>query len=171
MSKAKIRSMQRGAQKRSSKPPIKMQDIYKKHPPQLSSIDKPHLDFQKYGSLKDVARIKMIVEAARKNEIDTSSEISTLLNKLMIKTAIGEKWTPRLAWFVKRAVNSHGKALHPTKSHVNQSRSDREFHDLVRRVVKSRLEEIKSEFEASKPTLGDASPELARLKEQLESRS
>ncbi|MFZ1725471.1 MAG: hypothetical protein WAU13_02295, partial [Albidovulum sp.] len=103
MSKAKVRSMQRGAQKRSSEPVVRMQDIYKKSPPIIASEDRPHLDFLKYGKLEQVTKIKTVVEAAKKNEIGTASEICKILNKLSIKTAIGGKWTPRLVWFAAEA--------------------------------------------------------------------
>lgn len=166
--------MQRGAQKRSSEPSIRMQDIYKKHPPKIASADKPHLDFLRFGKLEQVTKIQAVIEAAKKNGIGTASEISHLLNKLLIKTAIGDKWTPRLAWFAVSAIRSHGQD--PDRRKIgqeigNQQRSDAKFRDLVNRVVKSRLAEIKDEFEASKPTLGEASPELAELKRRLEGKT
>lgn len=171
MSKAKVRSMQRGAQKRSSEPPIQMQDIYKKHPPKIASADKPHLDFLKYGKPEQVLQIRTVIEAAKKNGIGTASEISRLLNKLLIKTAIGEKWTPRLVWFAAAAVRAHSSENRARSSGGGvgeRSRAETKFHDMVNRVVKSRLEEIRTEFEESKPKLGDASPELMELKRRLE---
>lgn len=169
--KAKVRSMQRGAQYRSSEAPIRMQDIYKEHPPRIASVDKPHLDFLKYGKPEQVVRIRTVIEAAKKNGIGTASEISHLLNKLLIKTAIGEKWTPRLAWFAAAAIKAENQAqkVRTTGGDIEgSSKSDTKFRDIVNRVVKSRLDEIRAEFEASKPTLGEASPELAALRKRLE---
>ena len=171
MHKATVRSMQRGAQYRSSETPIRMRDIYKEHPPRIASTDKPHLDFLKYGKPEQVVRIRMVIEAAKKNGIGTASEVSHLLNKLLIKTAIGEKWTPRLAWFAAaeiKAENQAHKARTTGGDIRGTSKSDTKFRDMVNRVVKSRLDEIRAEFEASKPTLGEASPELAALKKRLE---
>lgn len=171
MSKAKIRSMQRGAQKRSSAPPIKMGDIYKKHPPRISNQDKPHLDFLKFGKPEQVAQIKTVVEAARKNGIGTASEISKLLNKLLIKTAIGENWTPRLAWFASSAIrkdDSNSRRHAKPQTTRSSGNGDANFRTKVDRMIRSRLEEIHEEFNASTPTLGDSLPELAALKKQLE---
>jgi hypothetical protein len=168
MSKSKIRSMQRGAQKRDRDPPMDMHAFYQKHPPQLSSLDKPHLDFIRFGRLDQVLRIKTVVQAAQKNGIGTASEICKLLNKLMIRTAIGEKWTPRLVWFATSAIRMES---HKTGNQQHKSISDSQevkFQDLVKRVIKSRLEEIRNEFDASKPTLGDVSPALQALKDHLE---
>ncbi len=163
--------MQRGAQKRSSEPPVSMQEIYKKHPPKIASLDKPHLDFQKYGKPEQLTRIRTVIEAAKKNGIGTASEISRLLNKLTIKTAIGEQWTPRLAWFAARAVfdeTSREADTKPYQKFEHQSRETTKFQDRVNRLVKSRLDAIRSDFEDSKPTLGDVSAELAALKKTLE---
>lgn len=171
MRKAKVRSMQRGAQKRSGKSPIRMQDIYKKHPPKIASADKPHLDFLKYGKPEQIVLIRAVIEAAKKNGIGTASEISRILNKMLIKTAIGEKWTPRLAWFAAAAVKAHNlphEVRAPGRSIEKQSRTETKFRDMVNRVVKSRFKEISSEIEASTPTLGEALPELAALKRRLE---
>jgi hypothetical protein len=148
-----------------------MQDIYKDHPPTIASADRPHLDFLKFGRLAQVSKIKMVINAAKKNGIGKASEISRLLNKLLIKTAIGDKWTPRLVWFAVKAMTS--KAEDPgerkaTRASRTQAYEDAKFRDMVKRVVKSRLDEISDEFEASKPTLGEASAELADLKMRLE---
>lgn len=145
-----------------------MQDIYKNHPPRIASLDKPHLDFRKYGKPEQVAEIKLVIEAAKKNGIGTASEISRLLNKLLIKTAIGEKWTPRLAWFAAAAVTDH---LRQTRSTNSNAPGASQFRDKVNRLVKSRLDEIRAEFEASNPTLGETSPQLAALKKRLESKN
>ncbi|GAA6159187.1 hypothetical protein NBRC116589_13610 [Ruegeria sp. HU-ET01832] len=169
MSKAKVRSMQRGAQKRSSSPKISMHDIYKKHPPRIATADKPHLDFLKYGKIDQAKQIKTVIEAARKNGIGSAAEISRLLNKLLITTAIGEKWTPRLAWFAASAVRSNtpqSKNL-SVGTDYKRSQNDTKFRNIVNRVVKSRLEEIESEFAASRPTLSEAAPELLELKKRL----
>ena len=171
MSKAKVKSMQRGAHKRSSEPPVSMQDIYSKHPPKIANSDKPHLDFLKYGKPEQVTQIVAVIEAAKKNGIGTASEISRLLNKLLITTAIGEKWTPRLAWFASSALAAH--RARPEKQGLHRklqgkSKDGLRFREKVNRVVKSRLDEIRDEFEASRPTLGEASPELMELKRRLE---
>lgn len=163
--------MQRGAQKRSSEPPVKMQDIYKKHPPKIASVDKPHLDFLKYGKPEQVVRIKTVIEAAKKNGIGTASEISRLLNKLLIKTAIGEKWTPRLVWFAVAAIKAQRSESRPKlagEGGAGHRLTETKFRDLVNRVVMSRLEEIQTEFENSKPKLGDTSPKLMELKRRLD---
>lgn len=165
MSKAKIRSMQRGAQKRSTAPPIKMSDIYKKHPPKISSQDKPHLDFLKFGKPEQVAQLKTVIEAAQKNGIGTASEISKLLNKILIKTAIGENWTPRLAWFAVSAMRSTDQTK-PQAARISNN-ADANFRTKVDRLIRSRLEAIHEEFDASRPTLGDSLPELAALKKQF----
>lgn len=171
LSKAKVRSMQRGAQKRPSASALRMRDIYDKHPPQMASADKPHLDFLKYGRLERINQITTVIDAAKKNGIGTAAEISHLLNKLLIKTAIGEKWTPRLAWFVAMAIKSQrdGSRVNFSSGTV-RAHSDVEtnFRDKVDVVVNSRLEEIRSEFEESRPKLGDALPELVQLKKRLE---
>ncbi|MGI9370744.1 MAG: hypothetical protein ACR2O2_18095 [Ruegeria sp.] len=169
MSKAKVRSMQRGAQKRSEEAPIRMQEIYKNHPPRLANGDKPHLDFRKFGKPEQLDKIRTVILAAQQNGIDTASEVSCLLNKLLIKTAIGDSWTPRLAWFAAKVVKSDARASQrSTTPTARSSKKDVHFRDLVNRVVKSRLEEIKDNFAASQPTLGDASPELLELKRTLE---
>ena len=163
--------MQRGAQKRSNEPPIKMQDVYKKHPPKIASADKPHLDFLKYGKPEQVVRIRTVIEAARKNDIGTAAEISRLLNKLLIKTAIGEKWTPRLVWFAATAIRTQSNENKPEatgKVGAGQRLNETKFRDLVDRVIVSRLEDIRTEFENTKPKLGDASPELMELKKRLD---
>lgn len=163
--------MQRGAQKRSSEPAIKMRDVYERHPPKIASADKPHLDFLKYGRLERVEKIRTVIDAAKKNGIGTAGEISHLLNKLQIKTAIGERWTPRLAWFASAAVKIQGNEIKTRSSSgdsFGSSRSEVKFRDLVDLVVKSRLEEIQSQFEISVPKLGDALPELAELKRRFE---
>lgn len=169
MSKSKVRSMQRGAQKRSDQPPIPMQEIYKDHPPQISNMDKPHLNFIKFSKPAHVDKIKTVIEAADKNGIGTASEISRLLNKLLLRTAIGENWTPRLAWFAAsefRKQSRNAKRVHSLKQN-----DETKFQSLVKRAVNSRLDEIRNEFEASKPTLGEVLPELAALKMRLEGKT
>lgn len=147
-----------------------MQDIYSKHPPRIASADRPHLDFLKYGKPEQVVQITVVIEAAKKNGIGTASEISRILNKLLIRTAIGEKWTPRLAWFAASALAVHrtrSEKQSPHRGTDGKSQDEAKFRDKVNRVVKSRLAEIRDEFEASKPTLGEASPELMELKRRL----
>ena len=168
MSKAKIRSMQRGAQKRDRGPPLNLHELYKKHPPRLAKADKPHLDFRRFGKLENVDRIKIVVLAAQKNGIGTASEISSLLNKLLITTAIGEKWTPRLVWFATSAIRAEHSSAAEAKRLSNRSHNDAKFCDFVNRAIGSRLDEIQNEFDRTKPNLGDAYPELANLKKKLE---
>lgn len=170
MRKAKIRSMQRGAQKRDRDLPLNLQELYKKHPPKISKADKPHLDFIRFGKIDKFERIKTVIFAAQKNRIGSASQISSLLNKLSITTAIGEKWTPRLAWFVKSAIREERSTEANPKRPTNRPHKDAKFHFQVNWASKIRLDEMRDKSKKSKLTLGDVCPELVDLKRNLENK-
>lgn len=160
--------MQRGAQKGDRDPPFNLHELYKRHPPRNSKADKPHLDFIRFGKVDNVKLIKVAILAAQKSDIGTASEISSLLNKLLITAVIGEKWTPRLVWFVTSAIRVERSTEANVKRRTNRPHKDAKFRDLVNRTIKSRLDGIRDEFDKSKLTLGDINPELAELKRKLE---
>lgn len=171
MHKARVRSMQRAAQKSRGGTPLRMADVYVDHPPQMASADKPHLDFSKFGKTEDFWKIITVIKAAHKGGIGTASEVSKLLNKLHLKTAIGETWTPRLAWFAGSAMRAQTQRSVEHSAHKpNDSKAagDPTFNDQVARIVTSRLCEIQTAYEASKATLGDVGSDLMALKHRLE---
>ncbi len=164
-SKSKIRSMQRGAAKRDRNPSPTSREIYAKHPPKISSADRPHLDFIKYGRMERVSRIVMVIDAARRNGIGNAANIAAILNKTRTYTAIGERWTPRLAWFAVSALRQTGSKEPATRFPV--ASGSVEFEKRIERAVRSRLDEIQSEFKKAKPKLGDVSLELRKLKDAM----
>lgn len=172
-SKAKIQSMQRGALHREDAELFDKNELYRKHPPQIANSDKPHLDFIRFKKTERVPRILSVIKAARANGIGTASEVSGILNKIGVLTAIDEKWSPRLVWFAASAILQNDAQVRSLK-HRNNSGSksppDRaEFERLVSRTVRSRLSDIQEGFHASRSALGDAAPELSQLLKTMQS--
>lgn len=170
MHKSTVRSMQNAARNGAAQQPIYMRDIYKDHPPQISSVDKAHLDFVKFGKSGEAAKISMVVSAAKRNGIGAAAEVSKLLNKLHLRTALGEHWTPRLAWFAAaefrnaegQSPTRNGTATKPATSEIKA------FSTTVREAIKSHLQSIREEFAATQPKLGDAHPGLSDLLKRLQ---
>lgn len=162
--------MQNAARNGAAQQPVSMRDIYKDHPPQISSIDKAHLDFVKFGKSVEAAKICMVVSAAKKNGIGAAAEVSKLLNKLNLRTALGELWTPRLAWFA--AAEFRNAASQPPTKKGNASKAaaseSTAFSTAVMAAIQSHLQSIREDFAASQPKLGDAHPGLSDLLKRMQ---
>lgn len=170
MHKSTVRSMQNAARNGAAQNPVYMRDIYKDHPPQISSADKAHLDFVKFGKSDEAEKIRMVISAAKKDGIGAAAEVSKLLNKLRLRTALGEPWTPRLAWFAaaefrNAASQSLARTANATKAAACESKA---FSTTLRAAIKSHLESIREEFSASQPKLGDAHPGLSDLLKRIQ---
>lgn len=172
-SKAKMRSMQRGAMKREREF-VKAQDIYRNHKPKRANADEPHLAFDQFSKANTeemLFRMNVVSIAASRNGIGSASEVAKLLNKLNFRTAVGAPWTPRLVWFLRQDLKERfaTKRAEVTTAQREKDPELRKFNDQVTRHVMSRLEAIRAEFEDSKPTLGDVAPGLAALAAKMES--
>lgn len=161
-SKAKVRSMQRGAATRDREY-VSARELYDQSPPKLTKPELSHFQFGDRVFDDFFESISPRLAAASASGL-TASQVSNVLNKAKIKTARGEEWTPRLAWFLMSVWRKVGKSqLKSSGKNDQQSHLDRD----VERLRVSRLkDEMRKEFHL--PTWADAFPDLLALKSRLE---
>lgn len=98
-SKAKVRSMQRGAHKREKDRRPGNQDLYEKVPPRLTDREKVHFGLGTRTVDSFITKLAPILLACHKSRMP-AARICDMLNERQIRTACGDPWTPRLAWFL-----------------------------------------------------------------------
>lgn len=106
--KSKMRSMQRGAYLRNRGRPDPTPD-YANFDPWLREGEELH--FGVAGEQRDafLRKINPIVEALEKAGFTKPAAISRELNKQKRRTFLGEFWSPRLCWFLKKELHEFRK--------------------------------------------------------------
>lgn len=121
--KSKVRSMQRGAQKRDRGTGSSEPD-YAGRPPSLRQEDRAHLGLTGEASARLVASLKEKILGYARAGFRKPSDVSRLLNKEKIRTLSGTEWNPRLVYFLlnriyggrprcPKAVPPRASAKHP----------------------------------------------------------
>lgn len=95
-SKARSRSMQRGAYKRDSKP---MGGAGRSCPPRLTDRERPHFGLGTRTTDAFFSKLTPTLLAFHRSRFP-AAKVSQLLNARQLRTACGDPWTPRLAWFL-----------------------------------------------------------------------
>ena len=106
-SKARVRSMQRGASRRDRTPRSEIPD-YENFKPQLRPEDAACLGVStgKFQIVLD--RTGERVAGYMRAGYRRPQEIAKLLNRAKIRTAQSTEWTPRLVWFLQGYLHHHG---------------------------------------------------------------
>lgn len=175
--KSKVRSMQRGAHKRGDETPVTNADLYKQSPPLLTDAELAHFRFGNRSINDFFLGLSDVLLACHKNHLP-AAEVSKLLNAKRARTACGELWTPRLAWFLMktwRTVHFQKLALEREKRQeaAKAKRSDRparpENSAIERAVQRQQADTFQKVLRTyfKNPTLGEIFPELGSLKEAL----
>lgn len=101
--KSKVRSMQRGAQKRDRGKPCSEPD-YAGRPPSIRQEDRAHLGLTSEASARLVASLKEKILGYARAGFRKPADVSRLLNKEKIRTLSGTEWNPRLVYFLLRRI-------------------------------------------------------------------
>ncbi|MCZ8133544.1 MAG: hypothetical protein O9248_00725 [Rhodobacteraceae bacterium] len=175
--KSKVRSMQRGAQKRSTEPRITNADLYRQSPPLLTDDELAHFKFGNRSINDFFLGLEDILLACHKSHL-AAAEVSKVLNKKQARTACGAQWTPRLAWFLMKT----WRTIHFQKLELEREKrkaQERQASSIeVRSVKDSPIERAVERQKADtfqkvlrsyfkNPTLGEIFPELGALKRAL----
>jgi len=118
--KSKVRSMQRGTHRRERDTPDRTPD-YENFNPIMRPEDEMCLGISN-GKLDDLLnRTADKVNGFKKAGFKKASDVSRLLNKAGVKTAMATDWSPRLVWFLMRQL--HQKKLLTPLSKPERARS------------------------------------------------
>ena len=167
--KSRVRSMQRGAQKRSTDKPVTNKELYAVSPPKLTDDEIAHFQFGARNIDDFFRALSPVLEACHKNGL-AAGGVAKILNKQQIRTACNAPWTPRLAWFLMktwRTVNLRPRqSSAATQPRPNSVKSG----SIERAVERSSKQQYRNHLKAhfKNPVIGDAFPELAELKARLE---
>ena len=102
MQKVKSASMQRGAANRDPSDRISREHYYEQTSIALSSAERAHFAFGATTMELLLERLRPRVRLMAQNRFRKPRDVSRLLNKEGLRTACGEKWTPRLVAFLLR---------------------------------------------------------------------
>ena len=115
MSKAHTRSTQRGTRKSGRTFVPNTQELYKTSPPRLARHEKANFEFGEKRQEQFVESFRNFIGVCNKNGFTKPKDISEQLNKNGFKTACGNIWTRRLAWFLLSLLRSQRPANRPKK--------------------------------------------------------
>lgn len=116
MYKGKSQSMQRGSGRRSSDPFVSSSDLYAEGAKiKFTDADRVHFAFgDKESASSWFVRIAGVAKACGRNGLGKPRDVARILNDQGLRTNIGDKWTPRLAWFLlNRIYNGSYTATKP----------------------------------------------------------
>jgi hypothetical protein len=99
MHKGKSKSMQRGAAVRD-RTSMSKEDFYSGTKIELTEAEVKHFHFGTNDVASFVGQIEPTIRHYANNGFRKPRDVSRLLNKEHKRTACGEAWTPRLAWFL-----------------------------------------------------------------------
>lgn len=100
MYKSKSKAMQRGVNKRgNSKKPGEGEE-YQKHPPIMAKSERMHFGVDSDSRKVFIERMRPKIRLLAKSGFRKPADVSKVLNKQKVYTEIGEKWSPRLVWFL-----------------------------------------------------------------------
>jgi hypothetical protein len=112
MHKGKSKSMQRGAVV-GDRTFMSKEDFYSGTKIELTEAEVKHFHFGTNDVATFVDHIEPTIRVYAKNGFRKPADVSRLLNKENKRTACGEGWTPRLAWFLlKLLFDSDAKPKH-----------------------------------------------------------
>jgi hypothetical protein len=175
--KSKVRSMQRGALHRVDETPVTNADLYRQSPPLLTDDELVHFRFGNRSINDFFEGLSDILQACHHNRL-AAGDVANVLNKKQLRTACGESWTPRLAWFLMktwRTVYFQKQALaRQRKNDPNQVENPRAVKNEKEEVV-DRAAQRQQSFSFQRilkdyfknPTFGEVFPELGALKQAL----
>ena len=149
MSKAHTRSTQRGARKSGRTFAPDTQKLYNVSPPILTHGEKANFEFGEMRQDKFVKSFREFIRTCKKNGFSKPEDISKQLNKNGYKTACGNTWTRRLAWFLlsllynKEPANRPKRTQHTANPELSQSKKDKGKIQLSDEEVKKRIEAVR----------------------------
>ncbi|MCE5972602.1 hypothetical protein LZA78_03815 [Sinirhodobacter sp. WL0062] len=175
--KSKVRSMQRGAQKRSDGAPVTNAELYGQSPPLLTDDELANFKFGNRSIDDFFLGLDDILRACHRSHL-AAGDVAKVLNKQQARTACGAPWTPRLAWFLMKT----WRTVHIQKQEV--ARQKRQASEQFKRSAKpdhaddSPIERAVAHQKTrtfqkvlrnyfKNPTLGEIFPELGALKQTL----
>jgi len=175
--KSKVRSMQRGALHRSDEPPVTNAELYRQSPPLLTDDELIHFRFGNRSINDFFESMSEILQACHHNRL-AAGDVAKVLNKKQVRTACGESWTPRLAWFLMktwRTVYFQKQALERQRKSDLKSTENSPVVRNGREEVIDRAAQRQKAFSFQRvlknyfknPTFGEVFPELGALKQAL----
>ena len=170
--------MQRGALLRSDGPQVTNADLYEQSPPLLTDDELVHFQFGNRSIDAFFLGVSDILLACHQSR-QSAGEVSRVLNKAQVRTACGEAWTPRLAWFLMktwRTVHFEKQAL--ARQRAQDSRrieptpgpervDDTPIERAARRQSAASFQRVLKTY-FKNPTLGEIFPQLGALKTALQ---
>lgn len=170
--KSKVRSMQRGALLRSDEAPVTNADLYKVSPPLLTDDEMAHFQFGNRSINDFFLGLSDILKACHHNHL-AAADVSKVLNKQNARTACGQAWTPRLAWFLMKTwrtvyFNKLELARQAKQAEEQQTRGSMAA-DIERSIARQQTHTFQKVLRNyfKNPTLGEIFPELGALKQTL----
>lgn len=170
--KSKVRSMQRGALLRSDEAPVTNADLYKVSPPLLTDKEIAHFQFGNRSINDFFLGLSDILKACHHNHL-AAADISKVLNKQNARTACGQAWTPRLAWFLMKTWRTvyfnKLEQARESKRAAERKSLDSTAADIERSVARQQAHAFQKVLRNyfKNPTLGEIFPELGALKQTL----
>ncbi len=176
--KSTVRSMQRGALMRSDEAPITNADLYKASPPLLTDDELAHFKFGNRSINDFFLGVSDVLKACHHSHL-AAAEVAKVLNKKKSRTACGETWTPRLAWFLMKTWrtvhyqkmknerqaekianrrNGRSSVALEAESGEKRHKSSPVSQDIFQKVLRNYFKN---------PTLGEMFPELGLLKKAM----
>lgn len=179
--KSKVRSMQRGAHKRSDEAPVTNAELYKVSPPLLTDDELAHFKFGNRSIDNFFLGLSDILQACHHNRM-SAADVAKILNAQKARTACGDPWSPRLAWFLMKTWRTvYFQKLEMERQRRQASKTtgkplgeERASHSTIDRAVARQQAQtyqrvLRNYFK--NPTLGEIFPELGVLKQSLLSRT
>ena len=170
--KAKVASMQRGAQKRDNSPKVTSSELYKLSPPLLTDAEVAHFKFGNRSINDFFLGLSDILKACHHSHM-AAGAVAKVLNDQRAKTACGAPWTPRLAWFLMKTWRTvHFAKLNQEKV-ARQAAAKENKNDMATAIGRAVVRQEAHAFQKvlrnyfKNPTLGEIFPELAELKRKL----
>ena len=170
--KAKVASMQRGAQKRDNSPKVTSSELYKLSPPLLTDAEVAHFKFGNRSINDFFLGLADILKACHHNHM-AAGEVAKVLNVRRAKTACGASWTPRLAWFLMKTWRTVHFAKLKQEKVTRQAAAKDNKNDMATSIGRAVVRNESHAFQKvlrnyfKNPTLGEVFPELADLKRKL----
>lgn len=99
MYKGRSKSKQRGVSK-YDRARVDLSELYEKNPPALTRRERSHFDFGSNDVVSFISLMAPVVHELSQWGCRKPKDVSLALNKKGIRTANGELWNPRLAYFL-----------------------------------------------------------------------
>lgn len=170
--RAKVASMQRGAQRRDDTPQVTNAELYALSPPLLTDAEVIHFQFGNRSFNDFFLGLSDILKACHHNQMP-AGDVAKVLNVRRAKTACGAPWTPRLAWFLMKTWRTVHFARLKQEKVAFQTAAKENRDDMATAIGRAVVHQQAFDFQKvlrkyfQNPTLGEMFPELAELKHKL----